>query len=525
MDVAAPRTAVPGLYQGTFTVSSDQGSATVALSLEVWSFELPLQPALLSCFGNHLAGDAEARELLRHRLMPNQVEVSEERTLIDTLGLNGLNAGFWSGADGSHCVMSAPPSADQFQQAAAEHAADVPLYNYTADEVLPCTNLYPLLQAWARNLHQSRILQLVTIPPIPDLFDDGSGTGRSAVDIWVMLPFLYDEYRDNVAFVQQKGDQTWSYNCLVQDDYSPKWLLDYAPLNYRLQAGFLSQALGLRGLLYWSVDNWTSDPWTNVNSYEGGYPGEGILVYPGEAVGLPGQVVPSMRLKYLREGVDDYDYLALLQARGFNDQAHALAMSVAPDWRNWTRDPAAVEAARREAAARLENSFSDVPASYWAYPYIAALRRLGYVTGYGDDTYRPAGAVDARSDGGLHRAGAGGRRRQGSERPGHGHLPRRRAGLLGVSLCRVPRGKASGARRSGGPVLPGAGGLAGPDGGLCRPFGVHPHRRRGSGGLRASGRALLQRRSDSCIGPTPTSNTARASASWWDMRTAAIAPT
>ena len=41
-----------------------------------------------------------------------------------------------------------------------------------------------------------------------------------------------------------------------------------------------------------------------------------IIVYPGAAVGLSGQVMPSMRLKYLRDGVDDYDYVQLLKAQG-----------------------------------------------------------------------------------------------------------------------------------------------------------------------------------------------------------------
>ena len=112
----------------------------------------------------------------------------------------------------------------------------------------------------------------------------------------------------------------WSYNALVQDSYSPKWLIDYDPIGYRLQAGFLSQSYGLTGLLYWRIDRWDGDPWMRVNN-EGAfnssnYPGDGMLVYPGEPAGLPGSVVPSLRLKQLRDGEQDYEYVELLKHMG-----------------------------------------------------------------------------------------------------------------------------------------------------------------------------------------------------------------
>ncbi len=104
-----------------------------------------------------------------------------------------------------------------------------------------------------------------------------------------------------------------------------------------MQPGFINESLGLNGLLYWRVDNWSSDPWNNVYGYAGGYPGEGMLVYPGAQVGLPGQVVPSMRLKYLRDGVDDYDYVELLKQAGQGDWALSVCRTIGPDWSNWTR--------------------------------------------------------------------------------------------------------------------------------------------------------------------------------------------
>ncbi len=81
-------------------------------------------------------------------------------------------------------------------------------------------------------------------------------------------------------------------------------------------------------MLYWRVDQWTSDPWNNVNNAgpysSANYPGEGMLVYPGEQVGVKG-VVASMRMKWLRDGVEDYDYVEILKELGEGDAAMQIA--------------------------------------------------------------------------------------------------------------------------------------------------------------------------------------------------------
>jgi hypothetical protein len=162
---------------------------------------------------------------------------------------------------------------------------------------------------------------------------------------------MYNNSQSEVARVLQKGDTVWSYNTLVQDAYSPKWLIDFDPVNFRIQPGFINQSLGLSGLLYWRVDRWASDPWNNINNTgtysSANFPGEGALVYPGQQVGIQG-VVASMRLKWLRDGVDDYDYVQILKSLGKEDLAMKIARSVGPDWTHWTRDAAAIESAREQ---------------------------------------------------------------------------------------------------------------------------------------------------------------------------------
>lgn len=364
-DLFVPRSAKAGNYTGSYTVTSDQGSFTGAISLKVWNFSLPLAPALKSSFLFFQAGTLDAqRELLRNKISPLNTNSSDQASLMKENGLSATQTGPFSGANVSRCNMSAAPSVAQFKSVAAAQQPGLMLYDYSADEIGHCTNLYPTIRQWAKNMHEAGIKNLISMSPTPALYDDGSGKGRSAVDIWVLLPVMYNNNKGRVGEVLKKGDDVWSYNTLVQDAYSPKWLIDFNPVDFRIQPGFISQSLDLKGLLYWRVDRWGSDPWNNVNNAgafsASNYPGEGMLVYPGEPVGVKG-VVASMRLKWLRDGVEDYDYLQILKELGKGDFAMEIARSVGPDWTNWTRDPQAIEAARRKMGDAIDQLSNATP--------------------------------------------------------------------------------------------------------------------------------------------------------------------
>ncbi|HSW50437.1 MAG TPA: glycoside hydrolase domain-containing protein [Bryobacteraceae bacterium] len=360
VDVSVPRSAMAGRYQGAYTVRSDQGVFRGGVELEVWDFTLPPKPALRTSF---LVWSADSlpviQELLRNKLNPAKSPPAQQRALTDDFGLASADLGLWSGADIGNCIMPNPPPLSQIKKVLAAHAPDLYLYNYSADEIDRCQNLVEPLKRWGRALREAGIRQLVTMAPTPALLDDGSGAGRSAVDIWVMLPVVYDRALQTVLQAQKKGDEIWSYNALVQDSYSPKWLIDFDPINFRIQPGFISQSLNLTGLLYWRVDLWGPDPWSVVNTGQfQQYPGEGMLVYPGAPLGAHG-VAPSMRLKWLRDGVEDYDYMQLLKEAGHGKQAMEIAARVGKNWSSWTHDPQALQNARREAGEILSRASRD----------------------------------------------------------------------------------------------------------------------------------------------------------------------
>ena len=359
VDVSVPREAAPGAYNGAFTVTSGGQALTGKIHLTVWHFTLPLRPGLKSSFGieDDVHRTAIEIELLKNRIAPAVPTVENERAYIDEYGLAAAGLGVWSGANISNCSMSPAPSVRQFQRQARKHEPDLMLYDYPADEINACTNLYGTLRAWARDMHAAGIANVVTMTPTPELFDDGSGTGRSAVDIWVLLPVMYERAPDAVAMALRKGDEVWSYNALSQDSYSPKWLVDYTPVNFRIQPGFLNQSLGLTGLLYWRVDFWPGPHWDSVDTRGifGDYnaPGDGMLVYALDDIGLVG-VAPSMRLKWLRDGVQDYDYVELLKKQGFGDWAMTVVRQAYRNWQDWSQDARVLLSVREQLGGALD---------------------------------------------------------------------------------------------------------------------------------------------------------------------------
>jgi hypothetical protein len=338
-----------------WTVSSVQGEVTGEMRLEVWDFTLPKSPSLGSSF---LVWDYNEKaiytELLKHKLMPDYVESEYQAELIEDWGLRLQRLGFVGGASYENCTMRPPPTLAEMKEAASEQDERLSLYIYPADEITDCTNLSPDLRAWAEVAHNAEVRNLVPMFPRADLYE---GETRSAVDIWVIYAeqLMAEGALATIRAVQAKGDEVWSYTALAGEPHQPQWALNYSPFDFRLLAGFINLRYAMTGLLYWRVDNWSEDPWKalRVSSDPSNYPaGEGMLLYPGEAVGVRG-VVPSIRLKWLREGVEDYEYGQLLKAAGKQDELNAIVHSVVKDWYHWTKEVGVLGSSRQELAEAI----------------------------------------------------------------------------------------------------------------------------------------------------------------------------
>ncbi|MEO0847918.1 MAG: glycoside hydrolase domain-containing protein [Cyanobacteria bacterium J06648_1] len=350
VDIFVPRTTIPGDYRGTFTVSSDRGTAQGDIFLKVWNFDLPVQPSFDSFFDIWEDRGIEAQTLLlQHRLMSSQrLEYPDQSAVFNRLGVRSVRLPFWSGANYHTCKMNPPPSVERLKQSAARYSSNLLRYVFSADEIDLCESLEQPLQEWARRIHQAGLKHLVVMKPKPALYD--------AVDIWVVNPKMYAEAQAEIAEVKKRGDQVWFYTG-YSTNYSPLWHLDSAPINFRIAQGWIAQSLDLQGVLVARADTWTENPWQEVPIYVQGkidYPGIEMFFYPGDKVGLD-QVVPSIRLKRLREGMEDYEYIELLKKQGQEDWAMEIVRSVGRNWRDWTKDIQTLELARQRLGEKINS--------------------------------------------------------------------------------------------------------------------------------------------------------------------------
>jgi len=75
---------------------------------------------------------------------------------------------------------------------------------------------------------------------------------------------------------------------------------------------------------------------------------------PDARVRATAEPCPTIRLKWLRDGVEDYEYIQMLKAKGETSFVNSTAASVATSWRTWSKDPAALEAARMRLGEKLQ---------------------------------------------------------------------------------------------------------------------------------------------------------------------------
>jgi hypothetical protein len=395
VDVLTPRDATPGEYTGVITISAEGVKPhRVPIQLTVWDFTLPETPSMRTNFGDggvnplvtrpypitpqggvdeagRRALQTEYAELLvAHRisspipafLMPKvNADGSIDPQPTDTALQRWIEryhiTGFPIRFLGKEGWKGNPLGADRNRNARylrsmytylRDRHWDEMAYIYVADEP-NSQEAYNDVRARSKFVRDVVPGLKVLCTKGPQVQNPRWGSLVGSVDIWAPLWPMFEH--EAVKKRLSAGEEIWSYTALCQGHPdTPFWELDFPTLNYRIPM-WISWRLDITGLLYWTTTNWSStrDVWTNPLTYGDQYNMEGSLLYPGVDVGVQG-FITSIRLKQIREGLEDYEYFTILAQRRGRAVAEDIVKKVARNWHDWDTDARHLLRARAEIA-------------------------------------------------------------------------------------------------------------------------------------------------------------------------------
>jgi hypothetical protein len=170
---------------------------------------------------------------------------------------------------------------------------------------------------------------------------------------------LYD------AFLQDTGrhKELWLYTACGShgcsrnaDPYSNGWAgyeID-APASESRAMPWLAFSYDLTGTLYWDMAAHLARAWDDQYYATGN--GDGNMFYLGTPDRIGGtEPIPieSLRMKLVRDGYEDYEYLEQLRQLGYGDEAREIARGLFPAPYDTARSDAQVQEARTRLARRL----------------------------------------------------------------------------------------------------------------------------------------------------------------------------
>jgi hypothetical protein len=161
---------------------------------------------------------------------------------------------------------------------------------------------------------------MISEEPKPEIYNHPDYVGDGQVDIW--LPLL-NNYDPEVSHDRElnHSEETWIY---FLDNTRPPYFnpitLDHPGIESKFTGWFLWK-YRIRGIAYYSLNSWSQNPWTDpmANNQNG----DTFMIYPPSDTNTPiaygsnnHRFVPSIRFELMRDSLEDFEYLYLLNAGG-----------------------------------------------------------------------------------------------------------------------------------------------------------------------------------------------------------------
>lgn len=205
-------------------------------------------------------------------------------------------------------------------------------------------------------------IDILVSEQVEPLIYDNPTYPDAKIDIWVPTITNYEAERAHDR-QQNHDEQVWWY--FLYGDRPPlpnPTVVDRTGLEARI-IPWLAWAERVDGLLYYSTTAWDPSPWDDLWLYDGN--GDGFMLYPPKDSTIAfdacdprsNRLVPSIRWELLREGMEDYEYLWVLNGGdpdiAVSTAADALVAEVVSSRTLFSRVPTDVYATRAEIAGQI----------------------------------------------------------------------------------------------------------------------------------------------------------------------------
>jgi len=414
IDIYVPEDQTPGDYQATVTVTADgMTDWTGTATLTVWNFTLPNGMSLQSNYAYSRDGiceyytthgsttDCEVLhqrhflEYARHRMSPYRWENGDPVTTWDPgTGTITVDWTAWDAAQSPYLDGTFYRPGFEFQTIGLPRSFGGCPEELTQDE----WNIMNWA-AWADHFHEEGWIEKAWcyLPDEPDPSQYGA-LAQLAANIHAadpdLQPFVTEQYEENLGpdidiwcpdepmfsdslpwppypevyeDLRAEGKKTWWYNCVSANigfDYA-NHMVDQESTYMRTWL-WLTRRYGFTGILFWRIQYL----WDRQNVWEDMYAdrfacqGDGTLFYPGvpeEIGGTTDIPIPSLRIKALREAMEDYEYFHILDERGDSAWVDDVTRTVAPKTFQWEHDPLVILDWRRKVAEKILGTLDETP--------------------------------------------------------------------------------------------------------------------------------------------------------------------
>ncbi len=396
VEAEIPSGQTPGNYTTEIAVrSGNRELCRLPLTITVNSFELPVGTPYSNVFSiaGSYSGDPRAKkdperyrqairkELLDHRLNPSplydwrtpSVKDAREQLANGQKDFNIRYGIYGNDKNLNDYITQVKKAYQTYEKAGIADKA----YCYVFDEAPPFQ-----MPEISRKLAEVR-KHIPNVRFLTTAYDGnkyGVGTPLHEIDMWCPQTPSYEKNIESVRQARLHGKKVWWYICCNPHLPYANIFIEYPSLCMRLLTGAMAWKFQPDGLLYYAVTYWGKNnkqlehlfkrppisgaPLTNWNgrSFDK-FNGDGLLLYPG-ADGP----VPTIRLKQLRDGLEDYFYWQLLQKAledsSFMSQAWKKQageeLKIRPELvhtlKDYAKDPQ-ILLAQRERLAKLLNEY------------------------------------------------------------------------------------------------------------------------------------------------------------------------